>query len=163
TARGLASDAPRLLCAGRHTREKSQDRLLKIFADHILPAAPAAVLTFVGVGPDTDYYRRYASDLGISRNVIFTGEVSFSSMPSFYRNADVFVQASLSETYGNVLGEALWCGTPVVAMEDGMGVSFQIQHDYNGLLIDPAQPTPEAANENFGRAVLELLASPLDR
>jgi hypothetical protein len=28
-----------------------------------------------------------------------------------------------SETYGQVIGEALWSGLPVVAFEDGMGVT----------------------------------------
>ncbi|MFO0673169.1 MAG: hypothetical protein U0235_26720 [Polyangiaceae bacterium] len=36
------SDGPRLLCAGRHTREKSQDRVIRIFAQHVLPEAPNA-------------------------------------------------------------------------------------------------------------------------
>ncbi|HKQ68203.1 MAG TPA: glycosyltransferase [Polyangiaceae bacterium] len=153
----LPDDSLRLLCAGRHTREKSQDRVIKIFAEQVLPREPRAVLFLVGVGPDTGYYRRCAKLLGVERRVVFTGEVSFASMPAYYRNADVFVHTSLSETYGNVLGEALWCGTPVVAMEDGMGVSFQVKSGKNGVLIDPRKPTPVAAEERFGRATIELL------
>ena len=62
------------------------------------------------------------------------------------------MHASLSETYGNVLGEALWCGTPTVAFADGMGVSSQIQDGVNGVLFAPgkgeeaeAEPTPPSA------------------
>ena len=122
-ARVLPQRGPRLLCAGRHTREKAQDRVIRIFAKHVLPQEPDATLTLVGDGPDTRYYRRVARELGAEHRVFFTGEVPWTTMPDFYRYADVFVHASLSETYGNVLGEALWCGTPTVAFADGMGVS----------------------------------------
>ena len=79
-------------------------------------------------------------------------------MPDFYRYADVFVHASLSETYGNVLGEALWCGTPIVAFADGMGVSSQIQDGVNGVLFAPGkgEDAEAAADAAFGRAVVEL-------
>lgn len=158
----LPTPGPRLLCAGRHTREKSQDRVLRIFAKHVLPAVPNATLTMLGVGPDTDEYKRLARELGITHRVAFPGEVPFTEMPAFYAYADVFVHASLSETYGNVLGEALWCGTPTVAFADGMGVSSQMVDDENGLLLQPGTgPGQEAeADEAFGTSVLRLLADP---
>jgi glycosyltransferase involved in cell wall biosynthesis len=153
---------PRLLCAGRHTREKSQDRVIRIFARHILPAEPQATLTLLGVGPDTENYRRTATELGVGDRVFFPGEVPFTQMADFYAHADVFVHASLSETYGNVMGEALWCGTPTVAFADGMGVSSQIEDGVNGLLLAPGCRGPEegAADGAFGRAVIALLRDP---
>jgi glycosyltransferase involved in cell wall biosynthesis len=132
---GLPQRGPRLLCAGRHTREKSQDRVIRIFAKHVLPQEPDATLTLVGDGPDTELYRRVARSVGAEHRVFFTGEVPWMTMPDFYRYADVFVHASLSETYGNVMGESLWCGTPTVAFADGMGVSSQIQDGVNGVLF----------------------------
>ncbi|MFO0673170.1 MAG: glycosyltransferase [Polyangiaceae bacterium] len=53
--------------------------------------------------------------------VHFPGEVPFTKMTDFYAHADVFVHASLSETYGNVMGEALWCGTPTVSFRRRYG------------------------------------------
>jgi hypothetical protein len=86
-------------------------------------------------------------------------------MADYYRYADVFVHASLSETYGNVLGEALWCGTPTVAFADGMGVSAQIEDGRNGVLFSPCkgEKAEDAANEAFGRAVVELIRDPQTR
>jgi hypothetical protein len=83
-------------------------------------------------------------------------------MPDYYRYADVFVHASLSETYGNVMGEALWCGTPTVAFADGMGVSAQITDGHNGVLFSPGKgaAAEAAANNAFGRAVVELIRDP---
>jgi glycosyltransferase involved in cell wall biosynthesis len=161
--RAVGTNGLRLLCAGRHTREKSQDRVIRIFAKHVLPAMPDAVLVMAGAGPDTNEFQRVAAELGVRDRVVFAGEIPFGAMPDFYRYADVFVHASLSETYGNVLGEALYCGMPTVAMADGMGASSQITDGVNGLLIDPRSPSEEDADAAFGAAVLRLARDPLAR
>jgi len=162
---GLSERGPRILCAGRHTREKAQDRVLRIFARHVLPREPDATLTLVGEGPETAGYRRLARQLGAGHRVFFTGEVPWTTMPDFYRYADVFAHASLSETYGNVLGEALWSGTPVVAFADGMGVSSQVQDGRNGALLSPGrgEAGEAAADAAFGRCVVQLAGDPQAR
>lgn len=155
----------RLLCAGRHTREKSQDRVIRIFAKHVAPFDREATLTLLGDGPDTLYYKRVAKEEGVADRVFFPGEVPFTKMPDYYAYADVFVHASLSETYGNVLGEALWCGTPTVAFADGMGVSSQIKDRVNGVLLSPGKGRQAEfdADMAFGRAILDLIADPQER
>jgi glycosyltransferase involved in cell wall biosynthesis len=162
---GLPQRGPRLLCAGRHTREKAQDRAIRIFVEHVLRHEPEATLTLAGDGPQTEHYRRVARELGAANRVIFAGEVPWTRMPDFYRYADVFVHTSLSETYGNVLGEALWCGTPTVAFADGMGVSSQIQDGENGVLFAPGvrEAAQLEADAAFGRAVVELIRDPQER
>jgi glycosyltransferase involved in cell wall biosynthesis len=164
-AEGLPQRGPRLLCPGRLTREKCQDRAIRIFARHILPAEPDATLTLVGDGPDEALFRRIAREEGAEHRVFFTGEVPWTTMPDFYRYADLFMHASLSETYGNVMGEALWCGTPTVAFADGMGVSSQIQDGVNGVLFAPGKGARDeaAANAAFGRACVELIRDPQAR
>lgn len=155
----------RLLCAGRHTREKDQDRIIRIFARHIAPVDREATLTLLGEGPDSEFYKRVAKDEGVADRVFFPGEVPFTEMPNYYAYADLFVHASLSETYGNVMGEALWCGTPTVAFADGMGVSAQIKDGVNGVLLSPGKGAREEqeAEVAFGRAVLGLLNDPQER
>jgi 1,2-diacylglycerol 3-alpha-glucosyltransferase len=159
------SRGPRLLCAGRHTREKAQDRVIRVFADHVAPFEPDATLTVLGEGPDTEYYKRVARESGVGDKVFFPGEVPFMKMADFYAYSDVFVHASLSETYGNVMGEALWCGTPTVAFSDGMGVSAQIADSVNGILLAPGKSEREQAEADaaFGRSVVELLRDPQAR
>jgi glycosyltransferase involved in cell wall biosynthesis len=155
----------RLLCAGRHTREKAQDRVIRIFARHIAPQDKDTTLTLLGDGPDTELYKRVARDEGVADRVFFPGEVPFTKMADYYAYADVFVHGSLSETYGNVLGEALWCGTPTVAFADGMGVSAQIKDDVNGMLLSPGtdERSQKDADAAYGRSVLALLADPQAR
>ena len=158
----LPQRGPRIVCAGRHTREKAPDRLIRIFAKHVLPREPDATLTLVGEGPETEPCRALARALGAEHHIFFTGEVPWTTMPDYYRYADVFVHASLSETYGNVMGEALWCGTPTVAFADGMGVSAQITDGHNGILFAPGKgaASEAAADAAFGRAVVELIHDP---
>jgi glycosyltransferase involved in cell wall biosynthesis len=129
---------------------------------HVASADPTVTLTVIGQGPDTAIYERAARELGVADRVFFPGEVPFTRMQDYYAYADVFVHASLSETYGNVLGEALWCGTPTVAFSDGMGVSSQVQGGVNGLLVAPGRRNRSEgpANVAFGRAVMELLRDP---
>jgi len=158
----LPQRGPRIVSAGRHTREKAPDRIIRIFARHVLPQEPDATLTMVGAGPETEPCRALARELGVEKHTFFTGEVPWTAMPDYYRYADVFVHASLSETYGNVMGEALWCGTPTVAFADGMGVSAQITDGHNGVLFGPGKGTAAeaAADAAFGRAVVELVRDP---
>ncbi|MBW1907535.1 MAG: glycosyltransferase, partial [Deltaproteobacteria bacterium] len=60
-----------------------------------------------------------------------------------------------SETYGQVVSEALWCGLPVVAMDDGMGVAGQVTDGEDGFLVDPKGEDP---GRQFGGHI-ELLVT----
>jgi len=149
----------RLLCVCRHTREKSVERLIQIFARHVAPRDARATLTLVGDGPDHDAFLALSERLGVGERVFFPGEEPLSRVPDYYRNADLFVYASLSETYGQVISEASWCGLGAVALDDGMGVCSQIVDGQTGLLIDTRRPGADV-DADFGRAVLALLHDP---
>lgn len=146
----------RLLCVCRHTREKSLDRLLGIFARFIAPVSSRATLTLVGDGPEHASLKELAVRLGVGNRVHFTGERPLTEIPNYYRAADVFVYTSLSETYGQVISEAMWSGLPVVALDDAKGVRDQIRDGETGFLIPS---TMDAGNEDFrfASAVLTLL------
>ncbi|MCY1057193.1 glycosyltransferase [Nannocystis sp. SCPEA4] len=151
-----ATAGQRLLVVCRHSREKGVERLLRLFARHVAPARPQASLTLVGDGPDHDDFRALADRLGLRGRVQFVGEVPVTDVPNWYRHADLFVYTSLSETYGQVVSEAMWCGLAAVAFADGMGVSQQIRDGRDGFLVPPG-PDPDAADAAFGARVVELL------
>lgn len=151
-----ATAGQRLLVVCRHSREKAVARLLRLFARHVAPARPEASLTLVGDGPDHDEFRALAGRLGLEGRAHFVGEVPVTAVPRYYRHADVFVYTSLSETYGQVVSEAMWCGLPAVAFADGMGVSQQIRDGRDGFLVPPG-PDPDAADAEFGARVVGLL------
>ncbi|WP_189212535.1 glycosyltransferase [Actinokineospora fastidiosa] len=72
------------------------------------------------------------------------------------RRADVVVQKSLQEGFGLTVTEAMVKGRAVVASDVG-GLSQQITHGHNGLLVDPADITGLRA------ALVRLLDDPGSR
>jgi glycosyltransferase involved in cell wall biosynthesis len=149
----------RFLCVCRHTREKGVLRLIQIFARHIAPEMPSATLTLVGDGPDHDAFKAAAESLGVGHKVFFPGEFPVTEIPAFYRHADLFLYTSLSETYGQVVSESMWCGLPLVAFEDDKGVSHQIQSGKDGFLIPPG-PDEDESNRQFAASAIGLVTDP---
>lgn len=85
------------------------------------------------VGPgDIKHYQTMAEKLGISRQVIFTGETVNANQ--YYSASDIFVCLSRYESFGLVVTEAMASGIPVIISKE-MGVSELITHDYNGIIL----------------------------
>lgn len=157
-----ASCAPgkRLLVVCRHDREKNLDDLIDLFTGAIAPADPDVTLTLVGGGFHHENLRRRAAASAYGDRVHFPGETSHGKLVDWYAHADLFVYTSVSETFGNVVNEALWCGLPVVAYDDRMGVAHQVVHGHNGLLVSPNRTD---SHERFAEAVRGLLDAPARR
>jgi glycosyltransferase involved in cell wall biosynthesis len=75
------------------------------------------------------------------------------SLAVFYRAADLVVHSAFEETFGNVVAEAMACGTPVVAASGG-GVVELIDHGCTGWIVPPRQPA------KLAEAILQLLQEP---
>jgi 1,2-diacylglycerol 3-alpha-glucosyltransferase len=146
----------RLLVVCRHDREKSLDRLIDIFARHIAPRDPDATLTLVGDGHDHGNLVRQAAGTPCAARIHFPGETSHKALVDWYAHADLFVYTSISETFGNVVNEALWCGLPAVCFDDAMGVAGQVVDRVNGVLIPPNEADSDA---RFGAATVALLGN----
>ena len=150
----------RALVVCRHTREKGVSRLIRIFAKHVFPRIPEATLTLVGDGVDHDNFKALAASLGVGGRTFFPGMCSVRQTPDWYRHADLFVYTSMSETYGQVISEAMWCGLPVVAFKDRMGVSEQVVDGETGYLVEPGSNGNASHSDRFfGDKVVELLKS----
>ena len=149
-----ATPGARLVVVCRHDREKNLEQLLEIFDEHIAPANPDATLTLIGGGHAHDHYVQIAAAGRHGDRVFFPGEIAHGELVNWYAFADVFVYTSLSETFGNVVNEALWTGLPVVALDDRMGVAHQVMDGVNGFLINPNRVDTDA---RFARAVIGLI------
>ncbi|WP_417670940.1 glycosyltransferase family 4 protein [Roseibium sp.] len=99
----LPPDLPRpiFMNVGRVAVEKN----IEAFLELDLPGSKVVV----GDGPQLEALKRKYSD------VHFTGAKVGEDLARHYASADVFVFPSLTDTFGNVLLEALACGVPVAA------------------------------------------------
>lgn len=117
------------LHVGRLAAEKGVERILAAFDVAREKLAPRPVkLVIAGAGP-----RRDALRSGAPKDVLFLGHLDrTTALPALYATADAFVFASLTETLGLVILEAMASGTPVIAAPAG-GVADHLVHEHNGL------------------------------
>lgn len=149
-----AKPGKRLLCVCRIDREKNLEPLIDLFDREIAGADPEATLTLIGDGFERQNLIDRSSRSRYANRIFFPGEIKHERLLDWYEHADVFVYTSLSETFGNVVNEALWNGLPVVALNDHLGVACQVQPSVNGFLIEPYRPS---TSKDFAAAVLRLL------
>lgn len=122
-----------ILFLGRVGKEKSIDILMNKMPD-IFASLPDTKFLIVGDGPVKSELIELSKSLNISNNVIFTGRVPLEDVPKYYSIADVFVNASISETQGLTFIEAMAASVPVVAKFAPNLAEF-ISNGKNGILI----------------------------
>jgi len=152
-----ARDRPVFVTAGRLVEMKDQRTLLHAFALHL--RRHSARLMILGAGPMRQELEALAGSLGIAKHVEFLGFVE-NPLP-YMREADAFVLSSRSEGFGNVLVEALGCGTPIVSTNCPHGPAAILAHGEYGILVPPQDPA--ALAEGLGRILHERVRWPAER
>ena len=111
-----------LLFVGRLGKEKSVDLLIDCH-EKIIKNHKNVKLLIVGDGPEMDDFIHQVKELNIEKNVIFAGKVAWEDVPLYYQLSDIFVTASVTETQGLTVIEAMAASMPVVCIDDD---SFKI-------------------------------------
>ncbi|HEY3285304.1 MAG TPA: glycosyltransferase family 4 protein [Armatimonadota bacterium] len=150
-AHGIPLSAPLALYAGRLAQEKNLPTLLDAFR-LVLKARPEARLLMVGGGPNLEQTRHRAEAMGIGESVHFAGAKTPDETRRYYRAADLFLYASVTDTQGLVLCEALAAGLPCVAA-DRYGTKAVVREGLDGFRVEPE---PAALSEG----VLRLIDDP---
>lgn len=141
----------RILTVGNLKEQKNHPLLMRAFADFRYPEAR---LMLLGQGAKEAALRALAGELGIADRVIFAG---FHSDPTpFYQTANLFVLSSDNEGFGNVIVEALACGTPVVSTDCPSGPAEILENGKYGRLVPVRDP------QALADAMREALAAPND-
>jgi len=140
-----------LLYVGRIAREKNIGTLLEAM-QLVMSENDEARLWVVGDGPYRKEAQKLARDLGIGDRVKFVGAIPRSEVDAYYLAADLFTFASITETQGLVIGEAMAHGVPAVAVRGG-GATDSLRDDENGYVVgnSPSQ---------LSEAVLRVLGNP---
>lgn len=67
-------------------------------------------------------------------NILFLGYKKGKELQEIYASSDLFLFASPTETYGNVILEAMASGLPVIAVNEG-GITENLYSNYNGFAV----------------------------
>ncbi|MBA3758347.1 glycosyltransferase family 4 protein [Candidatus Saccharibacteria bacterium] len=116
---------------GRLTIQKGLTNLLHAF-QAVVERNPKTLLLVVGSGEQYYELLSLAAQLGISKNVLFTGFLRGKKWRDAYAVADLFVMPSVSEPFGLTPLEAIGYGTPVLISKQS-GVSEVLR---NCLKVD---------------------------
>ena len=124
-----AGDAPVLLMVGRVASEKNVELGLRAF-EQARAVRPATRMIVVGDGPARARLEKAhpaAQFVGVKRG---------SDLAACYASADVFLFPSLSDTFGNVVMEALASALPVVAFDTAAPCEHVVDR-VSGRLVTP--------------------------
>ncbi|MEZ5841562.1 MAG: glycosyltransferase [Hyphomicrobiales bacterium] len=150
TAADLASRPPVVLGVGRLSAEKDFAALVKAFAE---VRTPGAELILLGDGPERGAIEAEIERLGLHGRVRLAGYQK--ELSPFYASARCLALASRTESFGNVVVEALSHGLPVVSTATA-GPTEILDHGRHGRLVAVGD-TPSRA-----RAIEAALADPGD-
>jgi glycosyltransferase involved in cell wall biosynthesis len=123
---GAGPDTCVVAHVGRLAAEKNLGLLLQAF-DAVRRARPDSRLLLVGDGPERAALQARCPD------AVFAGMRSGDDLAAHYASADAFVFPSMTETFGNVVPEAMASGLPVLAY-DHAAAGQLIRSGHNGLL-----------------------------
>jgi glycosyltransferase involved in cell wall biosynthesis len=150
-ANGFAESDVVITYVSRIAAEKNVDYLGDALA--ILAARrPDIRVMMVGDGP-----LRQALEERIGSFTRFVGYRRGADLADHYAASDLFAFSSLTETFGNVVLEAMASGLPVVALRAG-GVGEIVQSGTTGLLIEPTEKP-----DRLAEALLQLVEQASER
>lgn len=124
------NNAVKLLYVGRVSQEKNLHLLLEAFKS-LVRKKQNVVLTIVGEGP----YLEEMKSLTAGLPCIFTGALDGDDLTAAYASSDLFVFPSATDTFGNVVLEALASGLPVIVTDQG-GPCENIHDGKTGVIVE---------------------------
>lgn len=136
------------LYVGRIAREKGLDTLAEAIGIMNEKYGDKIIFTFTGDGP----YLKELEEMNIP-NAVFTGFLQKKELAEVYASSDIFVFPSGTETFGNVLLEAMGSGLPVICTDSG-GVTDFTNHLENAYVCRYRDA------ENLAEGMTEMLINP---
>jgi len=129
---GIGDDEMVIAFLGRIVMEKGLD----VFADAIRAFAARGLkhrVLVIGEGPARQWFEEQLPQ------AIFTGQLTGDELARALASADLFLNPSITEAFGNVTLEAMACELPVIAAE-ATGATNLVRHSVTGTLVDGSDP-----------------------
>ncbi len=137
---GVGENGLAVVYVGRIAPEKNLPLLFKAFTA-LEATRPDAKLILVGDGPELSAFK------AAHPRVIFCGPRRGEDLAAHYASGDMFLFPSLTETFGNVVMEAMASGLPQVAF-DYAAAAEHLKHEINGLKANYGDETAFIAKAN---------------
>ena len=128
-ALGIADDELVIAFLGRIVMEKGLDVFVDVHDALLAAGVPHRVLV-IGDGPARGWFEARMPE------GVFVGHQTGTDLARALASADLFLNPSVTEAFGNVTLEAMACGLPVVAAA-ATGATNLVQDGVTGLLVDP--------------------------
>jgi glycogen(starch) synthase len=129
----------RWLYLGRLMAHKGVLPLLEAFA-RVAAADPRITLTLAGAGVERDRLARRSTELGLAGRVDIVPPVPPAEVAALLHRHDLLVHASLRETFGMTVVEAIATGTPVlVARSAGPAETLAGIEEQAGAVFEPTE------------------------
>jgi glycosyltransferase involved in cell wall biosynthesis len=135
---GVADGGVLAVCVGRLSAEKGLGVALTGLRAVQERARTPVVCAVAGDGPHAAAYRALAP-----AGTRFVGRLSGSALSAFYASADLFLFPSTTDTFGNVLLEAMASGVPVVGAD--VGPTRELLSAGGGVTFPPGDAAAFAA------------------
>lgn len=129
---GAAPDDPVVIHVGRMAAEKNYPLLFRAYSA-MAAANPRCRFVLAGEGPLKRALMRDHPEC------VFAGFFSRDEIGRYYASADIYVHASLTETFGNVLTEAMASGLAAVGFDYAAARMF-VRDGVTGLSADRSDP-----------------------
>ena len=134
----LALPPKYFLCVSRLAAEKNLAFVIRAFREYRnLAGDDAWSLVIVGEGPEETAIRSVAEAPVFQGNVLLAGYREYGILPNYYGLAGAFILASVSETWGLAVNEAMAAGLPVLVSRCCGCAEDLVQDGVNGFTFDP--------------------------
>lgn len=142
---------PVFVTAGRLVQQKDHESMIRAFAIHRRQSDSRMII--LGIGPLRNMLSDLIDRLNLTDSVDLLG-FRDNALP-YFRQADAFLLSSRCEGFGNVIVEALGCGTPVISTDCDYGPSEILDKGRYGVLVEPQNPAAMAEAMNQVAALRE--------
>jgi glycosyltransferase involved in cell wall biosynthesis len=122
-----------IFCPSRLEPQKRQELLIEAMKFVTTPVK----LILAGSSGDPKSYESLVKKYDVGERVCLRGFVAESEVIDLYRNALGVCYLPFDEDYGYVTLEGMLSGKPVVVASDGGGATEFIEHEREGLIVEP--------------------------
>ncbi len=160
----LLTGSPKLFAFGRMVAGKNFEMALEA-VQLLKDDYPTLCLSLAGDGEHLPALKEMAQSLGIAQQVAFLGMLPnpFAAL----RQADLLLNPSWNEGFGNTVVESFLCGVPVIATDckvgprenispssDPMQIATEVEFAEFGVLLPPSYPSDTPAQRSEKARVL---------